>query len=317
MPLAARIILVCSIAARVTAAVAARVAGLFAVALLVAALLSAPRAVHAQQAANYAERALFDAANRERTAQALQPLRWDDALAAAAREHAARMAQRNTLSHQLPGELPLEDRARVTGARYTLIAENVAEGFSADMIHASWMHSPPHRANLLDPELTAVGIAVVSTAGTATTGGASSGASGGVTRTTAAGANGGPAGGAMGGAAGMLFAVEDFSQSVANLNYQEQEKQVNALLAARGLSLIDVPGGGAVEEARKTCEMDRGWAGSRPGLVVRYEAGDLSRLPDDLEQKIQSARYRAAAVGACDAGSARGFTRFRIAVLLF
>jgi hypothetical protein len=121
----------------------------------------------------------------------------------------------------------------------------------------------------------------------------------------------------MGGATGMLFAVEDFSQSVANLNYQEQEKQVNTLLAARGLLLVDPSGGGAVEGARKTCEMDRGWTGIRPGLVVRYEAGDLSRLPDDLEQKIQSGLYRAATVGASDAGRAGGFARFRIAVLLF
>ncbi len=50
---------------------------------------------------------------------------------------------------------------------------------------------------------------------------------------------------------------------------------------------------------------------------MRYETGDLSRLPGDLEQKIQSGRYRAAAVGACDAGSSQGFTRFRVAVLLY
>jgi uncharacterized protein YkwD len=272
-------------------AIDVRAARLFTVALFVAALfvVSPSPTVHAQQAANYAERALFDAANRERAAQGLQPLRWDDALAAAAREHALRMAQRNTLSHQLPGELPLQDRARLAGARYTTIAENVAEGPSPDQIHSSWMHSPPHRANLLDPELSTVGIAVASTSARTTMGGAAG--------------------------AGVLFAVEDFSQFVANLNYQEQERQVGVLLAARGL-LVDAHGG-ATDDARKTCVMDRGWAGSRPGLVVRYEAGDLSRLPDDLEQRIQSGRYRAAAVGACEAGSDRGFTRFRVAVLLF
>ena len=298
-----------------------RTARLFTVALFVGALLIATFTVHAQQPASFAERALLDAANRERTALGLQPLRWDDALAAAAREHALRMAQRNTLSHQLPGELPLQDRARLAGARYTLIAENVAEGPTPDMIHSSWMHSPPHRANLLDPELTTVGIAVVGTAGRAASGGTTgtlagngAGSGGGVTRAVATGTGGGQAGGATGNAvgSGMLFAVEDFSQSVANLNYQEQERQVSVLLAARGLMPSN-----AADDARKTCEMDRGWAGNRPGLVVRYEAADLSRLPDELEQKIQSGRYRAAAVGACDPGNARGFTRFRIAVLLF
>jgi uncharacterized protein YkwD len=257
---------------------------LFAVLLFVAALFVSPFVVvGAQQPTTSAERALFDGANRERVAQGLQPLRWDDALANAAREHAIRMAQRNTLSHQFPGELPLQDRARLAGARYTVIAENVAEGPTADMIHSSWMHSPPHRANLLAPQLTALGVAVAVVTDKRT-------------------------------GAATLFAVQDFSQSVANLSFEQQERQVSSLLAARGLSASDAR---VIEDARKTCEMDRGWAGSRPGLVVRYEAADLTRLPDDLEQRVRSGQYRAAAVGACSASSDGGFTRFRIAVLLF
>jgi uncharacterized protein YkwD len=321
-------------------------ARLFTIVLLVAVVLSANLlVVHAQAKTSNAERALFDAANRERAAQGLAQLRWDDALANAARQHVLLMAERNTLSHQFPGEAALQDRARLSGARFTEIAENVAEGPSAEVIHSSWMHSPPHRANLLDPELTAVGIAVV----------------GGASRD-----------GAGRGGVGMLFAVEDFSQSVASLNIVEQERQVGAELAARGLQVVNFGGGafnrsnvdgsnvngsnsggsnsmqtvanrssvsangsgapasnsngsmesgagaiGTTEDARKTCEADRGWSGNRPSLVIRYETGDLSRLPGDLEQKIQSGRYRAAAVGACAAGSARGFTRFRVAVLLY
>jgi uncharacterized protein YkwD len=231
-----------------------------------------------------AERLLFEAANRERIAQGLLPLRWDAALAAAARQHAEHMAMQNTLSHQLPGELSLEERARQAGARYSVIAENIAEGPSAEEIHASWMRSPPHRANLLDRDLTAVGIAVVSLADR-------------------------PIGGTM------LFAVQDFSQSVANLSLEQQERQVSAQLAARGLRVSNAVG--ASDDARKTCQMDRGWAGNRPGLVVRYETSDPSRLPDDLEQNIQSGRYRAASVGACSAGVGRGFSHSRVAVLLF
>jgi uncharacterized protein YkwD len=264
-----------------------RAARWFTLFLFVTAIFAAPViTVHAGGPAGYAERALFEAANRERAQQGLQPLRWDDALAVAAREHALRMAQRNTLSHQLPGELPLQDRARLAGARYTVIAENVAEGPSPEMIHSGWMHSPPHRANLLAPELTSVGIAVAATRGSGN------------------------------GSASLLFAVQDFSQSVANLDFQQQEKQVSAQLAARGLQVLDSRSS-AAEDARKTCDMDRGWAGNRPNLVVRYESADLSRLPEDLDQKIQSGRYRAAAVGACDAGNTRTFTHFRVAVLLF
>jgi uncharacterized protein YkwD len=275
---------------RNTSRVAARCKVAGAALFVLASLPFAPRAAHAAPQVTSAERALFDAANRERAAQGLPALRWDDALAAAARQHAALMAQRNTLSHQLRGEPPVEERARQAGARYSVIAENVAEGPSPEAIHSSWMHSPPHRANLLDRDLTAVGIAVAVVADRRTGG-------------------------------TMLFAVQDFSQSVANLSFEEQERQVSALLAARGLQVFNGTGqgtnvAGATEDARKTCGKDRGWAGSRPGLVVRYEVPDLSRLPNDLEQKIQSGRYRAAAVGACDSGT-RGFTRFRIAVLLF
>jgi len=323
-------------------------ARLFTICLLVAVVLSANViVVHAQPQSVSAERALFDAANRERAAQGLAALRWDEALATAAREHAVLMAERNALSHQFGGEAALQDRARVAGARFTEVAENVAEGPSAEAIHTGWMNSPHHRANLLDPELTAMGIAVVK--------GGPHGADSGGRRS-------------VGNGAGMLFAVQDFSQSVASLSIAEQERLLGAVLAARGLQVINFNAGGlrggglnangsnggdvnniqpiasrttgngtnteasnatasssrgvnvinAPEDARKTCEMERGWAGGRPGLVVRYETGDLSRLPGELEQKIQAGRYRMAAVGACEAaGSSRGFTRFRVAVLLY
>src|ERR1700739_250298 len=56
--------------------------------------------------ANTAESILLNAANRDRTAAGLQPLQWDAALAAAARQHAQRMVQMNTVSHPFPGEPP-------------------------------------------------------------------------------------------------------------------------------------------------------------------------------------------------------------------
>ena len=107
------------------------------------------------------ENALLEAANHSRAAAGLPALQWDAALAAAARQHAQRMVQQNTLSHQFPGELPLQERAKQTGARFSLIAENVAEGPIVLGLHTQWMNSAPHRANLLDHELNAVGIAVV------------------------------------------------------------------------------------------------------------------------------------------------------------
>ncbi len=233
------------------------------------------RAQSSQSEVVPAERALFDALNRERTAQGLPALQWDEALASAAREHALRMAQRNTLSHQLPGEPAVQDRATRAGARFSLIAENIAVAPTPATIHSAWMQSPHHRENILDPELNVVGIAVI---------------------------KGGDG----------LFAVQDFSQSVANLSVNQQEQVIIANLHARGLR-----GAQATDDARKTCDMERGFAGARPLSVVRFEAADLNKLPDDLEQKIRTGRYHTAAVGACQGGNSGPFTRFRIAVVLY
>ena len=89
-------------------------------------LLLAPASLKAQN--SVADRILLDAANRDRSAAGLPALRWDSALAAAAHQHALRMAQANQLSHQFPGEPAVQDRARQTGARFSTIAENVAQG---------------------------------------------------------------------------------------------------------------------------------------------------------------------------------------------
>ncbi len=129
------------------------------------------------------EQILLQLANRDRTARGLSPLKWSDALAEAAHQHAVWMARQNALSHQFPGEPAMADRASRAGARFSSLAENVALGPSAEGIHQQWMNSPPHRANLLDPQLDSVGIAVSDRNGT-------------------------------------LFAVEDFSLAVSDLSIQ-------------------------------------------------------------------------------------------------
>jgi hypothetical protein len=248
-------------------------------ALLLGAMLLTP-ALHATASSrpqgNSPESILLNAANRDRAAIGLPLFQWDANLAAAARLHALRMVQRSTLSHQFPGEPPLQERAMQAGARFSLIAENVAEGPSPQHLHVQWMNSPPHRANLLDRELNSIGIAVVQSGN-------------------------------------LFFAVQDFSAGVPQLSIEQQEAQIDSQLAARGMHVVD-----AALDARKTCEMDRGWAGQRPFAVLRYETSSLNSLPEDIEQKLRTGKYHSAAVGACDAsGSAGGFTRFRIAILLY
>jgi uncharacterized protein YkwD len=222
-----------------------------------------------------AEQALLDATNRERAERGIPPLHWDDSLASAAQAHAALMAQQSGISHQLPGEPSLRQRTSQAGAHFSLVAENVALGPDTDTIHFGWMHSAGHRANILGAQLTAIGIAVVA-------------------RGT------------------QLYAVQDFSRSVENLSFADQEKKIAALLNARGLR-ID----GENDEARRACASS--YTPSYRGrlLVVRFTASDIDKLPADLEKSIHQAAYAKAAVGACEAPGSSGFTQYRFAVLLY
>jgi uncharacterized protein YkwD len=149
------------------------------------------------------EEFLLDAANRERAAAGLQPLKWDGALAEAARRHAEVMARQDLLSHQCLDEPPLDQRAAQAGAKFSTIAENIAVGPNTAKIHDGWMHSPGHRHNILNGEVTAVGIAT--------------------TRT-----NGG------------LYAVQDFSRPVESLSLAQQEERLISLLKAAGLKKAEV-----------------------------------------------------------------------------
>jgi hypothetical protein len=51
---------------------------------------------------------------------------------------------------------------------------------------------------------------------------------------------------------------------------------------------------------------------------MRWEGSDLGRLPDVLEERISSGKYRTAAVGSCSSGDeGQGFTTYHVAVMLF
>jgi len=107
-----------------------------------------------------AERELFAAVNQARRAQGLQPLRWDESLAEAARRHAKVMAERRSAQHGFEGEPSLSTRAKQAGAHFTWLAENVTQGPSPEFIHVQFMKSPPHRANVLDRDMDSIGIGV-------------------------------------------------------------------------------------------------------------------------------------------------------------
>lgn len=120
---------------------------------------------YAQSPAVRPERNLFAAVNQARRNQGLAPLRWDESLAAAARRHAAAMAEHGSAQHAFDGEPSLSVRVKQTGAHFTWISENVAQGPTSEFIHTQFMHSPSHRANILDTDTNSIGVGVVKQGG--------------------------------------------------------------------------------------------------------------------------------------------------------
>ena len=121
--------------------------------------------LQAQQFPSNQQQKLLDLTNNARMQQGLQPLHWDPLLASAAQAHAQKMADQQNVSHQLAGEPDLQARAAQAGAHFREVAENVAMGPSLDDVQKQWMHSPPHRANILDAKLTNIGIGVAQRSG--------------------------------------------------------------------------------------------------------------------------------------------------------
>ncbi|MGC9500200.1 CAP domain-containing protein [Streptomyces sp. WG7] len=97
--------------------------------------------------------------NRERAGAGLPALAVDARLAHAAQAHSADMVARDFYSHTDPDGGKPWDRAAAAGATRRTVGENIACGqrSPADVVEG-WMNSPGHRANILKPDFTHIGI---------------------------------------------------------------------------------------------------------------------------------------------------------------
>lgn len=135
-------------------------------ALLALWLLASSPILAQQRDPSAMEQELLRLVNRERAKAGVPELRADPNLAAAADAHSQLMAQRKTLAHQLGGESGLSQRVAATGLRFNAVAENVSaaqasdQSSAAEVAHRDLMSSPPHRANILNPDYNAIGIGV-------------------------------------------------------------------------------------------------------------------------------------------------------------
>ncbi len=109
------------------------------------------------------EQGLFNLVNIERKKLGLTPVKLSPPLSFHARKHSQNMALRGDISHLSTSGETYSERL-VEGRFYFIkIGENVAysQTYIPEFIHQSFMDSPGHRANVLDPDFDELGIGVV------------------------------------------------------------------------------------------------------------------------------------------------------------
>jgi uncharacterized protein YkwD len=124
----------------------------------------APRGAGTRQAkvsAEVAERDLLALVNRDRAAAGLGAVTWETRLAVVARAHSRDMAQHDFVGHVSPRSGTALDRVHKGGLAPELILENVGRAYSAQEVESGFMASPGHRANVLEPRATKLGVGVV------------------------------------------------------------------------------------------------------------------------------------------------------------
>jgi hypothetical protein len=230
---------------------------------------------------HYGARELMELANQSRVEAGLAPLEWDAALAGAAYEHALRMAAEGPISHQYRGEPDLAQRASAAGAKFSIIEENVAMGYSPAQIHDAWMHSPGHHDNLMSRRIDRVGVALIP-------------------------------------AHGMLYAVADYEESVALLTGSQVEAKIGAMIQGRGLTLVD-PGGArrycALDEGASVAGINARFLMRWQGADLAKLPKQLEQRI--ASGGFRQAAVGACAAKTDGDSSQTAFTAYRVAVLLY
>lgn len=100
--------------------------------------------------------------NQERANAGLNPVVANVTLENEADEYACELIGDNFFAHENPVTgSTLKDRAAAFNYQFSVIGENLAAGQkSPEEVMAAWMNSPGHRANILDPRFTQLGVAV-------------------------------------------------------------------------------------------------------------------------------------------------------------
>lgn len=107
------------------------------------------------------EQQMLGLVNQERTSRGLQPLQADAGLLKIARMKSADLIKNNYFAHNSPVYGSPFDMMKAAGISYKAAGENLAGDSSVQSAHSALMNSSGHRANILNPAYTWVGIGIV------------------------------------------------------------------------------------------------------------------------------------------------------------
>jgi len=103
---------------------------------------------------------LLDRLNLLRIEEGAEPLAWSAALAEIAAGHGVEMYAEGYFSHLSPVTGSVADRLAAQGIPFRVAGENLALNPTVDGVHGGLSASPSHRATMLEPRFTRVGISV-------------------------------------------------------------------------------------------------------------------------------------------------------------
>jgi serralysin len=106
------------------------------------------------------DKILLDLVNQERAKAGLNPLILSQKLDEAADKYAEKMATGDFFSHTDPiSGSNVAKRVSDEGYQWTRVGENIAAGYAtAEAVFQGWMNSAGHRANILNPNYTHMGV---------------------------------------------------------------------------------------------------------------------------------------------------------------
>lgn len=110
---------------------------------------------------NGAEAQVLALVNEERAAAGCSPLTLNPRLVKAADDYSDVMANAGVMSHTGPDGSTMTSRVEAAGYTWSTLGENIAQGQQdAASVMDAWMHSPGHKANILNCSFKEIGVGV-------------------------------------------------------------------------------------------------------------------------------------------------------------